>query len=702
MLEALHVGVIAFSADLDVVRANAAAGALFGYPDSLVGKRLSDLIPSRLHAAHDSHVSAFRSSPGEHPAMHHRRDVVGRHFDGHDVPIEASVRRLGGDNDGLFVAVLTDASEQRAFEAAQARQYSDGIEAARRELDSSEQRFEALIASSAEPIMVFDRGRRLRFLNDAAREGLADPTPGVPLRAAIGDRVTPSDLAWFEVKCRATRSSREPDTRTVRWSRSAGPAAYLDVVVQHLPGATGVEGFLLHGRDVTGRIGVEHELRRLALYDGLTGVANRALLSDRLSGALARLEGDPGTVGALFIDIDGFKLVNDSLGHAVGDELLVRVAQRLQAAIREHDTIARIGGDEFVLFAESAVADDDRRFKHLAERLHGALSNPFVLQGRELAVSVSIGIATTGDHRVRADELIAHADRAMYTAKRRGRDQWQVYTGTTPSLDPSALDLLHDLRTALKRGLLEVHYQPIHEASTTRVVGAEALVRWQHPTLGWIGPDRFVPLAERTGLIGGLGDFVLRRACEDFVSLRNRGAIGDRCFVTVNVSARQLANAAFVDSIRAAIAATEMDARTLKLEITESAMIEEPQTLAVLQEIRGMGVELCLDDFGTGYSSLASLRNFPIDVVKLDRSFIADIAQNGNDQAVVNAAVAMVHALELKAVAEGVETADQLDHLDRLGCDAVQGWYFSPALALPDFETYVGGATIRVSRSGAA
>ena len=411
-----------------------------------------------------------------------------------------------------------------------------------------------------------------------------------------------------------------------------------------------------------------------ATHDALTGLPNRTLVLDRLTHALARSRRQPQGLAVLFVDLDRFKVVNDSLGHSVGDEVLVQVAQRLQAAVRPADTVARLAGDEFVVICEDVV--DERDVLRVAERVAQAVAAPIPLYGRDTIITASIGIALACEE-TRAEDLLRDADVAMYRAKERGRARLEVFDQAMRTRMLRRLEIEHALRRALQEDAFTLHYQPTVHLATGRPISVEALLRWEHPEWGLVMPGEFVPLAEETGLIMPLGKWVIEEACRQLASWRRMHSECADINVSVNLSARQFADPNLVDIVSSALKESGLAPSGLWLEITESVLMEEAQTtVETLRALRGLGVHLSIDDFGTGYSSLSYLKRFPVDVLKIDRSFVDGLGTDPEDEAIVTAVVRLAQALDLDVVAEGVETAGQLAELRRLGCTAVQGFYF--------------------------
>jgi diguanylate cyclase (GGDEF)-like protein len=419
-----------------------------------------------------------------------------------------------------------------------------------------------------------------------------------------------------------------------------------------------------------------------ATHDPLTGLPNRSLVLDRLEQALARSSRTGGRVTVLFADLDRFKVVNDSFGHSVGDNVLLCVSERLRAAVRPHDTVARLAGDEFVVVCEDLT---DAEALDVAERVAATVAEPIILGGRETVITASIGIAHA-EAGTRAEDMLRDSDVAMYGAKERGRSRIELFDAEMRRRMVDRLEMERSLRTAIANGELRLDYQPIVSFDGWQVTAAEALVRWDHPERGVVHPAEFIPLAEESGLILPLGRWVLTEACRQLALWRAEGRPELR--VTVNLSARQFADPGLIDVVAEALARACLPADALWLEITESVLMEEVEATAnTLYALKRLGVHLAVDDFGTGYSSLSYLKRFPVDLLKIDRSFIDGLGTDPEDGAIVLAIVSLAQALRLEVVAEGVEHFHQLEALHRLGCDAVQGYLLArpgPPDALPE------------------
>lgn len=433
--------------------------------------------------------------------------------------------------------------------------------------------------------------------------------------------------------------------------------------------------------DTTTRKTAEEQLLRDALHDGLTGLPNRALFLDRLERAIARTKRNPDYgFAVLFLDLDRFKIVNDSLGHLVGDQLLISFAQRLGACLRPADTLARLGGDEFCVLLEDIR--DVHAATLVADRIHQSLQTPIQVDGHEVFTTASIGIATSATAYERPQELLRDADTAMYRAKALGKARHQVFDTAMHARAVKLLRIENDLRRAVERSELEVHFQPIISLRTLTISSLEALVRWRHPERGLIPPGDFIPVAEETGLIAPIGRFVLIESCRQAVVWHRMFSEQERVGVSVNLSARQFTQPDLVEQIEAVLRETGLPARYLTVEITESVIMDNAESAAhMLKRLKALEIQVNIDDFGTGYSSLGYLHRFPADTMKIDRSFISGAAADNEE--IVRTIVALAHNLKMKVTAEGIETAEQLMHLQRLGCEYAQGYYFSKPLDAP-------------------
>ncbi len=429
--------------------------------------------------------------------------------------------------------------------------------------------------------------------------------------------------------------------------------------------------------DISHRRAQEQQLRHLAYHDALTGLPNRALLQDRLQQAVAQADRNGNVLTLMFLDLDRFKVINDTLGHRTGDQVLAATAERLAACVRRGDTVARLGGDEFAVVQPGHRQVEDAAL--LAERIIAAFARPFNIEGRQLFLGASVGITLYPGDAADVDRLFQNADLAMYRAKEQGGNHYQFYTPAMNAAVQGRLVLENDLRLGLERGEFLLHYQPEVDLHSGEVIGAEALLRWQHPERGMLQPEEFMPIAEDSGLIVPLGEWVLTQACAQNSAWQSAGL--PPLLMAVNLSALQLRQTNLVVTVQGALQAAGLDPDCLELELTENT-----RDATNLEPLHRMGVKLAIDDVGTGYSPLSSLKGFPVHKVKIDQAFVRDLASDPNTAAMTRGIIALAHSLRLKVVAEGVETAAQLDFLRRNRCDGAQGFYFSGPVPADAFD----------------
>ena len=533
-----------------------------------------------------------------------------------------------------------------------------------RELQASETRLRTIIENNADSIIIVDRPGIVRFVNPAA-ETLFNRKANEFLGEMFGFPVVASETTELDI----IRPGGEKAVAEMRVVESVweGEPAYLASL-----------------RDITERMQMIAQLekarrleRHLAYHDALTGLPNRILFHDRLQQAVAQARRSGSQVGLLFMDLDGFKRINDTLGHNIGDLLLQAVVERLQATVRATDTVARLGGDEFtVVLNELRNQGDDTL---VARKILRSMSEPFMIEGQELYVTASIGISVYPNDGECIEKLIKKADIAMYRAKADGKNNYQTFNRSMNVGFAEVLNMEISLRRAIENGELVPHFQPQVDLTTGAITGVEALVRWQHPELGLIPPAKFLPVAEETGLIVPMDDWMMQAACQQVKTWKELGLANLR--VAVNLSARQFRQKDLAHTVFGILEASTLSPENLCLEITETNVMQDVEnTIELLKHLKGMGVQLSIDDFGTGYSSLSYLKRFPIDMLKVDRGFVMGIPDDRDDSAITTAIIAMAHSMELKVVAEGLETADQLDFLQRLHCDEMQGFYFSRPL----------------------
>lgn len=443
---------------------------------------------------------------------------------------------------------------------------------------------------------------------------------------------------------------------------------------------------MVHLEDVSPLQGLQEKVAKFANYDTLTGLPNRSLLEDRLKQAFSLGQRNQGCLAVVFFDLDGFKPINDTLGHELGDKLLQAAAERFKQHIRPGDTLARLGGDEFVVVLPDLSHPSDAAL--VTERMLASIAEPFVIDNNELPISASAGIATTELYDEQPLQLVRQADMAMFEAKKQGRNNYQWYD---PKLDESTsrtLKIRHALKAGIEHKQFELHYQPQFDLANNEIIACEALVRWNHPVMGMISPVEFISIAEDTGQIVTLGRWILRRACKDFAELRNR--MIPEATVSVNISAIQLLRQEFVGDVEAALKESKLPARCLVLEMTESVLVESPQLVSrKLSELEDLGVHVALDDFGTGYSSLSYLKDLAVDWVKIDRSFIQELTHDSQNAAITEGIISMAHHLKLQVLAEGVETSAQRGYLRRANCDAMQGFLMAKPMPKPALIEFI-------------
>jgi diguanylate cyclase (GGDEF)-like protein/PAS domain S-box-containing protein len=530
-----------------------------------------------------------------------------------------------------------------------------------------ERRFRSLVQNSSDLILVVDDAGVVTECTPVVGQMLGR-TPESLLGTPFADLVHPQDGNPATCGCTGTQS----------WRAAHADESWVDVESSctDLRDDPSVGGIVLVIRDVRERKAFEQQLHHAAFHDALTGLPNRSLFEDRVSQASARARRSGGLVAVLFVDLDDFKTVNDSLGHAAGDELLRQTAARLDECLRGADTAARLGGDEFAVLVEGLSDAED--VIAVADRIHEALDSAFRIGDEEIFVRASIGIAMREADQL-DEELMRNADTAMYAAKAAGKGRHQMFQPVMHVTARKRLQLTGDLRRAVDRGEFTVDYQPLVNLSDGRMLGAEALVRWEHPEYGRISPGDFVPLAEETGLIVPIGEFVLTEACRQARIWQSEHPEQGNVYVSVNLSPRQFRPPGrLVEVVTRVTSEHGLDPASLLLEITESVLMNDREHAAKdLQALRELGVRVAIDDFGTGYSSLAYLRDFPIDIVKMDRSFVRELGRGRADDALVRSVVELGEALDMQIVAEGIEDASQLDSLRDLDCAIGQGYFFS-------------------------
>ncbi len=558
------------------------------------------------------------------------------------------------------------------------------------ELRASEQRFQALVQHSSEVVILVDRQGCVEYVSESmtrvfgygeaelqgeSLSGILAADAGTRLREGLAEvALRPYGVLELELPFR----------------HRAGHDCTAQFTITNLLDNPSVGGLVLNTRDVSERRQLEDQLVHQAFHDNLTSLANRALFKDRVEHALQRTKRQTPSVAVLFLDLDGFKEVNDSLGHAAGDRLLIQVGQRLVSCVRPSDTVARFGGDEFAVLIEDA--SDDLELVAVAERILDSLRQPFFVNDRELHVRGSMGIARMDPDVESVDQLLRNADLAMYRAKATGQGGFERYDPGMHTQLVERMQLEADLRRALDQGELFLHYQPTLDLASGQIVGAEALARWNHPTRGLVPPSEFIPLAEASGLIQRLGAWVLREACRQAAVWQQADPHRDKPLsLSVNLSGKQLQHTQVVQDVTEALRDSGLPAKSLVLEMTESVLLDDSETvLDILRQLKQLGARLAIDDFGTGYSSLSYLHRFPVDILKIDRSFVERLSRTSDNAELARTVVRLGQSLQLQTVAEGVEDSAQFLTLRRMGCDIGQGYYFGRPMEGDDMGRLLG------------
>jgi diguanylate cyclase (GGDEF)-like protein/PAS domain S-box-containing protein len=596
-------------------------------------------------------------------------EIVNRRKDGTTYTEEMTITpvRQGFDDttDTYFIAIKQDVTERTQIEQA---------------LRQAEEKYRAIFEDAIVGIFQSTLGGRYTTVNPAMAHMLGYDSPQ-ELVASITDI---SQQVYVDVK------RREEFKRLLREQgmvknfecqvyRKDGSKMWLSANARAVSKDGVLVGYEGMNEDITARKVAEERVQFLAYYDALTGLPNRTLLQDRLAKALAGARRRKDKVAVLFLDLDGFKDINDTLGHSVGDLLLQDVAERLKRQAREQDTVARVGGDEFLIVLSSVKDIPDAAVA--TERFLDTMAAEFVVQGHSLNVGCSIGVSIFPEHGADGETLIQNADAAMYNAKERGHSKFRFFTQDMNAQAVERLTLESSLRLALDKQQLFLVYQPKMDIATGRITGLEALLRWQHPELGLVPPDKFIPIAENSGLILPIGEWVLRSACSQARKWQDEGL--PAVTVAVNVSAVQFRQEGFCELVKRVLHETRLTPQYLELELTESLLLANADVVfSVLQELKAMGLTLAIDDFGTGYSSLSYLKQFPVSKLKIDRSFVRDVAMNPDDVAITTAIISMAKSLNLKVIAEGVENEPQMSFLREHLCDEIQGYYFSKPLTV--------------------
>jgi diguanylate cyclase (GGDEF)-like protein/PAS domain S-box-containing protein len=581
--------------------------------------------------------------------------------------------------------------EMANAQAEQAKGYADALEKQSIALRESEERFRS--AFNYAPIgiaLVAPTGNWLK-VNRALSEILGYSEEEF-LAADFQSMIHPEDLGETLVKFHELLSQKIPAWQMEhRYLHKSGRIVWAAWSASTASEAQAEQPSLIFQiQDVTDKKLAEERLQYDATHDALTGLPNRKCFMMRLEQALEKTNENPRhKVSVLFIDLDRFKYVNDSLGHQTGDRLLVGIAKRLRECLRPKDLVARLGGDEFTILVEGNHQAEE--VVKISERIQEKFAVPFDLDGHEIYSSASIGILNVSENHKTSEDLMRDADTAMYQAKRGGRARHEVFNENMHTAMKETLKMETELRRAIEKQELEVYYQPIYSLITGNIEGFEALARWNHPEFGMVAPDKFVCLAEEIGIIDALGEQILGKACDQIISLKDKFFDGFLPVLSVNLSCKQFAQPKLVERIECILAETNFPAHRLRLEITESVFFEYKETaIRMLNDLRAIGIEINIDDFGTGYSNLSYLTQLPISTLKIDRSFVSPITTEGNNVEIIQTILALARSLGLKVIAEGVETEEQLDQLKKLNCEGAQGYYFAKPMRFEDIKTFLG------------
>ena len=646
---------------------NRGAERIFGYrAEEVIGQLFTLIMPERFREQCMLGLRRYLETH-ESRVIGGTTELIGLRNDGGEFTVELSLGEVQEDGDRLFAAIIRDITERKRSEEA-LRQLS--------------RQNEMVLNSAGEGIFGLDLQGKTTFINPAAARMTGwdiDELSGQRLHDFLhhskpdGTPYPSEECPIYAVFKTGATLSRDNE---VFW-RKDGTHFPVEYVSTPIVEGDKILGAVVTFKDITERKALEKKLQYQAFHDPLTDLPNRALFMDRLGHALARAGQQASEVAVLFTDLDNFKVINDSLGHKAGDQLLVAVAERLKACLRPVDTVARLGGDEFTLLLEGVTGVSDAA--RVAERIAQELRAPFALEAQEVFATTSTGIAVSSSAQGQPTDLLRHADLAMYRAKSKGKACYEVFE---PSMSINALERLEletELRRALGREEFRVYYQPEILLESGDIVGMEALVRWEHPEHGLLLPQEFLPIAEESNLIMPIGQWVLREACKQLRTWQEQYPNIAPLVMSVNLSTREFFQPSLIAEI---LRETGVDPRTLQLEITEGAVAYDNAQNAnnTLWNLKTLGVQLAIDDFGMGYSSLSYLKRFPVDLLKIDRSFVRELGKDLKDTKIVAAIIHLARALDLKVIAEGVETAEQVEQLRKMECDMVQGSYFSKPL----------------------
>jgi diguanylate cyclase (GGDEF)-like protein/PAS domain S-box-containing protein len=680
IVEAAGDGILLIDIEGVIRDFNPAAGRIFGFsPQAIIGKPLSLLLPNEISLNQPEGLKQLLKLTDNKDFNQERIEVTGQHFNGSLFPLDLIMTPVQIREEQLYLAMIQDISIRKQAEQA---------------IQEKQAFLQSVIDGVIDPIMVIRSDYRIIMMNQAASKYIPTGKTAEDEHFCYQlshNKTTPCDGEEHPCPLKEVMATGKPVTMVHEHQCSKYGSRLFELDASPYWESNGfLSGIIEISKDITERLKTERQLRdneaRLrhqAQHDALTGLPNRVLFHDRLDHAMRKAHRTGTQVAVLFLDLDRFKNINDGLGHDVGDGMLKEVAMRLQEAIRGDDTVARLGGDEFVIIIEEI--SDLNNVAAVATKCLKKLSQKMVIKGIEVFPTVSIGISLFPDDGISVDGLMKCADSAMYRAKDAGRNIFQFYTSDMNDQTIKLLLLEGSLRHALEEDQLQLYYQPKFELASSKLIGMEALIRWHHPEKGIISPADFIPLAEDTGMIVAIGEWVIKTACQQLALWKNTAF--EKLHIAVNISARHF-NPSLLKNIGEELYVNQLSPELLELEITESVLMDNADAaVSILNQIREMGISLAIDDFGTGYSSLSYLKRFPISSLKIDRSFVKDVIEDNNDAAIVSSIVALAKNMDLLVTAEGVETKEQLAFIKKLGCHYGQGYLLGRPVPVREFET---------------
>lgn len=696
MVEATPSAMLIVNRQSDITLVNSQVERLFGYGRAeLIGANVEMLIAPSFRMAFSSLRNDFFFATPKPSVTGEQRELLGLTKDGGEIPVEIRLTPIETHEGLVSLVSIVDLTERKRAEQLALAEHSHQLR-------------QSILDSIPFSVIAMDLDGRVTTCNPATvnmlgyrREELVGKNAALLLHL-------PDELERYAVRVSyelniavaadhtaLIAKARQGNSDENEWTYRRKDGSQIPVQVSIAPlrdRNDNITGYLTVAYDISDRKRAEAAILRMAHHDALTGLPNRVLLMDRLQMAIKQAQKDQQLVCVLLLDLDHFKRINDSLGHHVGDSLLIALSRRLQSHLRDGDTLARLGGDEFMIILPDAKSRES--IQSAVDRIVAHVATPVTVGEHELLVTTSVGGALYPIDGLDARTLIQHADSAMYAAKAAGRNNAQWFNEAMLRQSQHKLQLSNSLRAALESEQFHLVYQPKVSLRTGEITGLEALIRWEHPTLGNIPPDQFIPFAEESELIVPIGEWVLRRACGEIMQLQSM--LGRPLNIAVNVSPRQLQHGNWIAQIKQALKESGLPGTSLEVEVTEGMLIQNPKDSAdLLEDVRGLGVRVVIDDFGTGYSSLSYVTRLPVDKLKIDRAFVRDLTIDTNDAAVVDAIIAMSHSLGLTVIAEGVETQEQLQYLQSRNCDEAQGYYFGPVVTIDEVPKMLEAAAQR-------